>query len=358
LEQFEEPADALALLADAGKDGGYGPGRPAPLSFLLREVATGKEILRLRQPDGLGGVQAFAPDGRTVLAVGARQERAGDSYRCESTLHFWEVATMKERLTIPCGSSDQWIQRAAYAPDGRTLATARNLDGAIQLWDLLTGKELPPRFTSGVEVSSLAFSPDSQRLASAHRDGTILVWDLTFAGRHTEHGQQKVDAGQMQQWWDDLASEDARRAFIAVNKLAAEPQSTLSLLRERLHPATELQPEKLRGLIAELDSRQFPQREAAKKQLAAFGEQAGPVLRAALQNHLSAEQRRSIEQLLDTLYVVRLPKVVRHIRAIEILERIGTPEAREVLKNLTKGAPDARLTKEAKASLNRLANRH
>jgi WD40 repeat protein len=356
MEPVYEPAPGAAPAAGAG--GGAGgaaySGGPSIGSVRLREVATGREVFTFRQPDGFAGVQEFAPDGRTVLTVTSRQESMGDSPRYDVTLHFWELATMKERLTIPCGSSSEWIQRVAYAPDSRTVATAR-INGVIQLWDLLTGKGLSPRFASGVEVNCLAFSPDSQRLASGHRDGTILIWNATPAGEKAKHSESRP--AQLDQWWADLASEDARRAFVAVNRLAAEPQATVGLLRDRLRPATELQPEKLRGLIAELDSRQFPQREAAKKQLADFGQQAGPVLRAALQNKLSAEQRRSIEQLLGSFSVERSPEALRHIRAIEILERIGTPGAQEVLERLAQGSAEARLTQEAKASLERLAKR-
>jgi hypothetical protein len=43
------------------------------------------------------------------------------------------------------------------------------------------------------------------------------------------------------------------------------------------------------------------------------------------------------------------------MRAVEVLEHIGTPDAREVLEKLTRGDPSARLTQEAKASLERLA---
>jgi hypothetical protein len=39
------------------------------------------------------------------------------------------------------------------------------------------------------------------------------------------------------------------------------------------------------------------------------------------------------------------------------LEHIGTPEAQEVLRTLAKGAAEARLTQEAKASLEWLAKR-
>ena len=42
------------------------------------------------------------------------------------------------------------------------------------------------------------------------------------------------------------------------------------------------------------------------------------------------------------------------LRALEVLERIGTPEARQILLSLAKGAPEAALTQEAKASLERL----
>jgi len=129
------------------------------------------------------------------------------------------------------------------------------------------------------------------------------------------------------------------------------------LFRDRLRSATEVPPDRLRELIADLDSSQFQLREAAQKKLTAFGEQAEPALRTALRDHPSAQQRRSIERILDALHVVRSPEVLRHLRAVEVLERIGNPEAQQVLENLTKGAPDARLTKEANASLNRLANR-
>jgi WD40 repeat protein len=42
---------------------------------------------------------------------------------------------------------------------------------------------------------------------------------------------------------------------------------------------------------------------------------------------------------------------------VEVLERIGTPEGRQLLQQLAHGAPGARLTQEAKASLQRLARR-
>ena len=48
---------------------------------------------------------------------------------------------------------------------------------------------------------------------------------------------------------------------------------------------------------------------------------------------------------------------LRRLRAVEMLERAGTPQAQEALQALARGIPGARLTHEAKASLDRLANR-
>jgi hypothetical protein len=42
------------------------------------------------------------------------------------------------------------------------------------------------------------------------------------------------------------------------------------------------------------------------------------------------------------------------LRALEVLERIGTAEARRVLREVADGAPAAWQTREAKAALDRL----
>ena len=46
---------------------------------------------------------------------------------------------------------------------------------------------------------------------------------------------------------------------------------------------------------------------------------------------------------------------LRAVRGVEVLEHIGTAEPRQLLTNLAAGVPDARLTREAKAALGRLA---
>ncbi len=125
------------------------------------------------------------------------------------------------------------------------------------------------------------------------------------------------------------------------------------MLRGRLHAAKAPLAEDLRRLIVDLDDPQFQRRESAAKRLADWGEQADKPLREALLRKPSLEVRRRIEKLLAEPRLVRTPEERRLLRAVRVLESIGTSQARQVLEMLTKDAPDAWFTQEAKAALAR-----
>jgi len=54
---------------------------------------------------------------------------------------------------------------------------------------------------------------------------------------------------------------------------------------------------------------------------------------------------------------VRTREQVRMSRALEVLELIGSPAAREVLRMLASGVPEAHTTQEANWTVQRLAKR-
>jgi hypothetical protein len=83
-----------------------------------------------------------------------------------------------------------------------------------------------------------------------------------------------------------------------------------------------------------------------------LGEAASPALRQVLTKAMLVDQRERVEAVLkraDALNAERL----RAIRAVEALEHAGTPEAKRLLEKLAAGFAEARLTREANASVER-----
>ncbi len=114
----------------------------------------------------------------------------------------------------------------------------------------------------------------------------------------------------------------------------------------------------MKALIADLDNNDFATRERATADLKEHGPVAAAALREVVAKSSSLEARRRAEDILREMEkAVTPPGKLRALRAVEVLEWIASKEARGRLLELTKGAPDARLTQEAKASLERLAKR-
>jgi hypothetical protein len=221
---------------------------------------------------------------------------------------------------------------------------------------MFTGAELFQRTSTAARVTSLAFSRDSRLLATGHADSTILLWDLSSLGAHYQSLVIKADAQQLAAWWEDLASSDARKAHQAVGQLIAAGDAATALLRMKLH-APQAQ-RRIADLIADLDHDSFVRRTKAATELEKLLPQARPALLNALARKPTLELRHRIESLLalPTL-VVRDVQALRDIRGVQVLEHIATAEARGLLRNLAAGAPEARLTEEAKAAVERLVHR-
>jgi hypothetical protein len=79
-------------------------------------------------------------------------------------------------------------------------------------------------------------------------------------------------------------------------------------------------------------------------------------MRKALEAKPSLEARRRLEELVNKLGgPVTIPEQARELRCVEVLERIGSAHARRLLEELSKGAEGAEITREVKASLDRLS---
>jgi hypothetical protein len=202
-------------------------------------------------------------------------------------------------------------------------------------------------------VRRLAFSPDGSKLLSAGPDGAALIWEVGSQRAQPVH----LSAKELEEQWADLAGGDAVKAYRTMEKLAACGQAALFLGRH-LHPITSADLRRIPRLVSDLDSDNFANRGQAMAELEQLGELAEPILEKTMRDQPSLEVRRRLQRLLERLKGPTPPGPrLQALRAVEVLEQIGTPEACQALRRLATGAADARESYEAGEALERLAHR-
>ena len=198
---------------------------------------------------------------------------------------------------------------------------------------------------------ALAFAGRESTLVTAGEDSTALVWDLPGLLEAGCACRVDLTEQQLQTLWRDLASADAAGAYEAVQTLARLPTGAVPFLLA-VHPVSA---EKLSRLMKELESETFDARASATKELAQMGKFAEASLRKLLAGKPSLEARRRAEELLELLAdPVAMTEHLRLVRAVEVLEMIGTEPAKQVLHGIAEGAAEAPLTRQAKDALTRL----
>ncbi|MYG07753.1 hypothetical protein F4167_14285, partial [Candidatus Poribacteria bacterium] len=103
------------------------------------------EGAKARLGKGTIGEIAYSPDS-TRLAVA-------------SSIGIWIYdAQTGEELDLFVGHTD-WISSVAYSPDGNTLASG-SWDNTVRLWDTHTGEHIQTLTGHTGRVNSIAYSPD------------------------------------------------------------------------------------------------------------------------------------------------------------------------------------------------------
>jgi WD40 repeat protein len=355
-ERFDQPRQLFGLPSRSGLDrwfislafspdgsmlaGGSGEGE-----IVLWARRSGK-VLREWKAHGKGVHSIrFTPDGRRLVSGGWNDAR-------DEGARLWEVATGKEllRLADPSGAVDA----VSISPDGRLVATGGD-SGPVYLWDHMTGTELARLRGHRGQISSLDFSPDGTLLASGGFDGDAVLWDVRSTRRAEPISQSPLSDRDLDRLWIDLTAEDGHTVHHALLAFRNGGDRTAALLRTRLQPAVGPDPETIEKLIEQLDSPGFRVRENATRKLAQYGPVVQPQLEKALAKTTSAEARRRLDALLSQAERSPLSAMdLRALRAVQTLEAIRTPAAMQTLEYLARGYPEGVLTREARASLQRL----
>jgi hypothetical protein len=157
----------------------------------------------------------------------------------------------------------------------------------------------------------------------------------------------------VQACWADLAADSPQTGYAAIERLAASGTAAVTLLRKHLEPPA-IEPGWLAARLAALDSDSFADREQATYDLQRVVNRIETELRRELERTQSFEVRSRIQAALE---VTRVEDIVRTLRAVTVLERIGSREAGELLERLAKVPGNTRLNQEAKVALERNAAR-
>jgi hypothetical protein len=186
------------------------------------------------------------------------------------------------------------------------------------------------------------------------REAALNLWDRTGLRRDGYLPRAALTPGQLSILWSELKSVEPSTAARASWTLILAPDDALPFLKKRLRPVAPVSPERIARSIADLDSEHYAVRLKAMTELDEAQDLAETALHHVVRGRPNLETRRRAEELLERLDPARSAQRRRLLRAIQTLQRMATPQSREALAEIGKGAPNAALTREAKAALQRL----
>jgi WD40 repeat protein len=366
---------------------------PNATEILVYHVGSGKMVRCLaiappRVPEVSGSqplclAVVFSADGRYLTASvqdsSPRFHRSGwDATPPRSSIHVWELAGGAKTTMIR--DIPGAVYALAFSPDGRSLlhgissssspwseadaaAVVRDLSAGTELKlfrgagpacvCMATGWELPILPGAFQTAGCFAFSPDGQAALTCDRDRTLLTWDArVFAPAKTPG--VKLGAAEQDAAWADLALTDGKKVHRAIGQLTRDPRGTLAFLKDRLALPAEPPAQREQELIRALGSEAFSARAAAMRELEHYRELVEPALRTALADERDPQRRRGLEALLARIGDDLHPDCLRERRAVEVLEKLDSADARAWLAELAAGPAHARLTREAGAVMARL----
>jgi hypothetical protein len=272
----------------------------------------------------------------------------------QATLLVWEIASGRVRATMEV--TLEAATSVTISPSGQFIAIGTRF-GQIYICDLLSCQQVSHLQAHHGAISYLRFGSTDRMLLSGSSDTTATVWNLDsiLSEFIPKPPRGSSTPAQLDKVWKMLGSSDANVAYRASYTLGNNPKETIAFLTLQCTPIPVPDRQVLRRLLDELDDDSYLSRETAELGIRKFGDAALPMLHHVLRDNPSLEARTRIQRVIATLEQDQSgPRAIRYCRVLEVLERLPSEDTYDLLNKLAHGAVDARLTKEAIATLRRL----
>lgn len=325
----------------------YGPGQPV-------ELWQAHPLKKIVASANFGPPYAFKPKGNVehiMGRVGPRADVIGfspDSRLCAwsddaGTTHIWEIPSGRK---LPPLRTEGATGVGAFSRDRRLIAVG---DKSIQVFEIATGSVRLKLGDNLSPVSGIAISPDGTRLASSHSDTSTLIWKLD--GRRdrglTEEGWNRC--------WRCLGDAHAATAYAAMQQMMCNAETVLRLQTKLLTLTVPDPQPRIRTLIEQMNDDAFRVRRDAELELLRIGQPALPALVDAAKSssaNLAMRSRKLIEAIKANFPTPPVERM-RALRGVEILERLGTADARATLRELAIHAKDSEIRRDANEAAER-----
>lgn len=230
-------------------------------------------------------------------------------------------------------------------------------------WELVT-RDLFADYGSFV-ITGMALSP---------LDGQFALFDHILLGRSVEDLDKATEAAlgrvrlekiptgnDREQLWAELMGLDRGKAAAAQRQFLASATAHVDFIREQLSKSSVNKDllQTIGQLIQDLDSDEFNVRDRATEKLIALGDSAIEAVRSLLANAPNDEVHYRAELILRKLKVkgTTVSEGSKKVRAVRILERAATAEAKDLLEKIAAGEYGFDIAADAKLALQRLQKR-
>jgi len=146
----------------------------------LWDTATGKEKGTLAEHLGEVRCVVWSSDGKTLIASSSRTEQR--DYRWKGDVKLWDVASGKERATLPGPFGS--IMALALSPDSKTLALLDSpelyAETDLKLVDLDTGRQRVLRVPPACSFLSPHFTAEGKLLVTGTSGDTLRLWEVSL----------------------------------------------------------------------------------------------------------------------------------------------------------------------------------